>query len=320
MSDQSPTHDSIAIVIVNYNTAALLHECITAVQANSRMTRIEIVVVDNASVDDSLAMLNREFPDITLVALPRNVGFGAGNNHGVDATQAKYVMLLNSDAILRHDTATILAEYLETHPGVSCVGPRIELPDGRRQPRVFGRLPSLWRIAMQSLGVGTVLPAITFLGGIDGQDRGAAQQDVGWISGVCMMMRRTDFVAVGGFDPDIFMYCEDVELCWRLASLGRIVHLDQGAVMHYGGASSPSVAAQLRNALWQQQNLLAIVRKHDGPGHALAARPVLAFGLMMRMAIGLLLLPVRGLRENVLFRASWLRLRDLLAPTAPRRG
>ena len=301
----------LAVIVVSYNTAHLLRECLTAILDHSGDA--EIVVVDNASADGSAAMVQREFPSVRLIAQARNTGFGAANNVGVQAAAAEFVMLLNSDAILLEDTGRALVDYLRAHPDVICAAPRIVLPNGERQARVFGNQPSLWRIATQALYLSALFPGSESLAGIDGREPNTAEATVGWISGVCMVMRRTDFLAASGFDPEIFMYCEDVDLCGRLARPGsRIVRVDRFAVRHYGGASSPTLAAELRNAVWVQRNLLRVVRRRSGRGAAYAARLLISVGLILRVAAGLAAVPKRGVRNNRLLRTSWLRMRDLV--------
>jgi GT2 family glycosyltransferase len=307
----------LAIVIVNYNTAALLRGCLAAIHAVTDVKGTEIIVVDNASVDNSAAMVSREFPEVRLLALSENLGFGVANNLGVATSSASYIMLLNSDAVLLEDTGVGLVRYLEEHDDVSCVGPRIVLSTGERQPRVFGNLPSLWRIAMQSLHLDLLFPRTSIFEGTDGRDRGHMESDVGWISGVCMVMRRADFLAVGGFDPGIFMYCEDVDLCSRLSERGgRIVRIDRFPVLHYGGASSPSMAAQVKNTVRQQRNLLRVVRGRSGRAASHAARLLLLTGLLLRIAAGLVLTPKRGVRSNLLLCSSWRRMVDLVLPVS----
>jgi GT2 family glycosyltransferase len=308
---------TVSVIICTYNRAALLRECLTSIIRTSDMRASEIIVVDNASVDDTAATVRREFPTVRLLVQNENVGFCVANNIGVAASSAPYVMLLNSDAILLSDAAGNLVRFLEEHDDVKCAGPRIVLPNGERQPRVFGNLPSLWRIAMQSLYLGRLFPWIPVLEGVDGRDRPGPVDDVGWISGVCMVMRRLDFISVGGFDPTFFIYCEDVDLCSRLSERGgRIVRIDTYPVLHYGGGSSPLVAAQMRNSLLQQRNLLKIVRRRSGRLASAAASLLISLGLLLRIIVGVARVPTRGLRSNILLRSSWLRIRDLVSPVS----
>lgn len=308
---------TVSVIVCTYNGEALSRECLTSIIRTSDVHVTEIIVVDNGSVDDTVAMVRREFPTVRLLVQNENVGFCVANNIGVAASSAPYIMLLNSDAVLLGDTAGNLVRFLQEHENVKCAGPRIVLPNGERQPRVFGNLPSLWRIAMQSLYLGLLFPGIPVLEGVDGRDLPGPMDDVGWISGVCMVMRRLDFIAVGGFDPTFFLYCEDVDLCSRLSQRGgRIVRIDNHPVLHYGGASSPLIAAQLRNSLLQQRNLLKIVRRRSGRSASAAASLLISLGLLLRIVVGVAHIPTRGLRNNVLLRSSWLRIRDLVMPVS----
>lgn len=303
-----------SIVIVSYNTAALLADCLRAVAAQTDLANTEVIVVDNASSDESVAMVARDFPWVHLIAHSENAGFGIGNNLGVRQSSAPYVLLLNSDAILLEDTGAALVDYLERHEDVIAVAPKIVMTNGERQPRVFGNLPGLWHILMQSLDIGSLFPRIPALAGIDGRDLTRPEQNVGWISGVCIAMRRSDYEAVAGFDPALFMYCEDIELCWRLSKRGgRIVRLDRHGVLHLGGGSSRGLAGQLRNAVMQQQNLLQIIAKHEGKATSLAARALIFGGLVMRTCAGLAVVPRRGFANNLLLRTSLRRMRALFA-------
>jgi GT2 family glycosyltransferase len=308
---------SVSVVICTLNREALLRECLASIARMSDPQETEIIVVDNGSVDDTVAMVRREFPTVRLLVQSKNVGFCVANNIGVAASSAPYVMLLNSDAVLLSDTAGNLVRFLKEHDDVKCVGPRIVLPSGERQPRVFGNLPSLWRIAMQSLYLGQLFPRTPAFEGIDGRDRPGPVDDVGWISGVCMVMRRLDFIAAGGFDPTFFIYCEDVDLCSRLSQRGgRIVRVDADPVLHYGGGSSPLISAQLRNSLLQQRNLLKVVRGRSGRLASGLAALLISLGLLLRIAVGVARIPTRGIQSNVLLRSSWVRIRDLVMPVS----
>ncbi|MHB1529547.1 MAG: glycosyltransferase [Acidiferrobacteraceae bacterium] len=303
---------AISIIIVSYNTVDVLRECLTSVIAHCDTTTIEVIVVDNASSDGSCMMIRREFPAVRLVALTDNTGFGGGNNVGVKAATAPFVVLLNSDAILSCDIATPLVCYLKAHPGVACVGPRIVLPDGRSQPKTFGNQPSVWRVAMQSTGLNRVFPKCQLLAGVDGEYRYSADMTVGWLSGVCMAMRREQFMNIGGFDSRFFMYCEDIDLSRRLEIYGRIVSLDSYPVLHYGGASSRTLASRVRNAVWQQRNLLRIISDTSGPFSVLLARVIIVPGLLLRLFIGLAMIPRSGTMNNFTLLAAWARLLDVL--------
>ena len=300
-------------MIVSYNTIELLRECLQAVHQHSKNIATQVIVVDNASSDNSPEMVMQEFPQVTLLKMTDNLGFGVANNIGVEAANSPYVMLLNSDAILLGDVGKSLVNYLATHADVSCVAPRVVLPNGAPQPKVYGQLPSAWRIWMQSLGINQVFPKQNLFSGIDGLLESAKSLQVGWLSGVCMVMRRQDYLNVGGFDQRFFMYCEDVDLCVKLnRSIGRVVLVGEPDVLHYGGASSKTVSAKQRNAVWQQRHLLMIVRERCGNLSWASSMIAIMFGLCVRLIAGVVLIPLRGIRFNDPLNMAWARLVDLV--------
>ena len=308
----------MAIVVVNYRTPTLTCQTLDAVKRQVVPGSYELIVVDNASGDDSRELIGHAHPDAVLIAAGANLVFGAVNNLGVDAATAPYLVLLNSDAILGSDTPTRMVEFLAANPEVACVGPRVNLPDGTRQPKVAGNLPSPWRTTMQSLGASRLSPFWRGFDGIDIESVTDRITPVGWVSGVCMAMRTADYRAVGGFDPAFFMYCEDIDLCLRLSRRhGKIVHVDDWPITHLGGASSPTVGKRVRNAVWQQRNLLMILRQEYGPLGTLAARLGLLPGHCLRLTAGLARF---GRDGNYLLYAAWARLLDLFRPAQSLKG
>lgn len=299
----------LSIVIVSFNTQALLRECLEAVYAQVRGLEFEVIVVDNASHDGSPEMVRSLFPAVRLLALDENLGFGGGNNAGVRAAQGRVVFLLNSDAILLTNTPRFLLDYLDGHVDVACVGPRIVLPNRQPQPQAFGHLPSPWRLLMQAVGGGKA--RLPLFEGVDADVRKGDEMDIGWLSGVCLCLRREHYLQVGGFDERFFMYAEDVALCGRLRPFGRIVLLDDHDVLHYGGASSPNAASRVRNAVWQQRHILIVCRDEYGPVAAALGRLCVGLGLLLRLAAALLLIPRRGVAGNGLLQTTHARLLDL---------
>lgn len=299
----------LSIILVSYNTEALLRECLASVYAHTHGCSFEVIVVDNASQDGSVAMLRNEFPAVRCIEAGANLGFGAGNNLGAAQARGDYLLFLNSDTVLLEDTAAALLEHLQKQPGVACVGPRILWPDGRLQPQAFGHLPSPWRLLMQACG-GQAL-GLAACEGVDGRHRRGPWQDVGWLSGVCIALRREHFAAVGGFDPRFFMYAEDVALCGRLARFGKIRLIDAAGLRHYGGASSPRRDSRIRNAVWQQRHILQVCADEFGRPALHLGRLAVGLGLLLRCAAGLLRIPRQGLHDNLLLAASLARLGDL---------
>lgn len=306
---------ALSVIIVSYNTRDVLRECLDALFKKLDGLAFEVIVVDNASHDGSPGMVREAFPQAHVIELDDNVGFGAGNNVGVQAARGQYLFLLNSDAILLENTPLPLVQYLQQHAEVACVGPRIVQSDRNTQPRAFGHLPSPWRILMQSLGLGYL--GMRMLEGVDGRKRVPDEMQVGWLSGVCLCLRREDYLAVGGFDPRFFMYAEDVALCGRLQrEKGKILLVDRYDVLHYGGASSPNLDSRTRNAVWQQRHILQVCEDEFGPIARNLSVLFVAAGLCLRLAAALLLIPKHGIRANPGLKVNWARLCDLGGRTA----
>lgn len=302
----------ISIIIVNFNTVDYLRESLQSIYRHSKDGN-EVIVVDNASTDGSVAMVEAEFPQVHLIKSEKNLGFGLANNLAVKAAKGDYVFLFNSDAYLLTDTPHALVSYMDAHPEVSCVCPRVILPDsGEIQPKTFGFTPNLSRIFMQSIGLNRLLPQSTIFRGIDGDFRWAKEMQVGWVSGVCMCIRRPDYLSVGGFDARFFMYCEDIELCMKLQSKGDIVLYDSAEIVHYGGASSKQLSSKVKNAVLQQRHLLMITDEYKGRFTGLLARVIVLLGLVIRLFASVLLAPKRGLCNNELLRTCWARILDIL--------
>ena len=188
----------------------------------------EVVVVDSASGDGSVDYLRQAFSDgrVRVIESPSNRGFGAAVNLGVRECEADLLLILNSDATVSPGSLPRLVDLLLSDPSVGVVAPAVYGPDGRLQPGAYGRLPRR-RDLFSSRGWVR-------------RDADDPRQSVspGWISGVAMLLRREDFVGLGGFDERFTMYLEDVDLCRRLRAAGRSVRREPAAaVVHRGGQS-----------------------------------------------------------------------------------
>ena len=225
----------IAVAIVSYNTRELLRQCLASLVAQSD----EVIVFDNASTDGTLEMLRANYPQVTLLASDHNVGYGAAANRMLAACWSDYVLLLNSDTLLQPSALRALQTYLDEHPHVAVVGPRLANVDGSVQVSCFPFPLPLF-----------ALLRATFLGSLVGRVPGLRdcylpawphnqERAVPWVVGAALAIRRPAFNAVGGFDESFFMYSEEVDLCYRLRAAGwRTVFAPVTSVTHLGGASA----------------------------------------------------------------------------------
>ncbi len=268
----------VAAVIVNYNTRDHLLRCVASLRADGVK---EIVVVDNSSVDGSAAALAAVDPAVFLPT-GSNLGFGSAANVGAGATSGPLLLVMNPDAVVEAGAVGAMVEALDSDDGLAVVGPRVDNPDGTRYPSAR-RFPELG-VAVGHAFVGLVRPDNRFTRRykmLDVDREVAANVD--WVSGTCMLVRRSAFEAVGGFDADYFMYVEDVDLCWRLHRAGwQVGYEPKARVVHTVGASSDLMPYRMIAA--HHRSLLRFAtRTTGGPRRALL--PVVAVGLAVRMVL-----------------------------------
>jgi N-acetylglucosaminyl-diphospho-decaprenol L-rhamnosyltransferase len=221
---------TLTTVIVNWNTADLLLDCLDSLRAGE-VRLDDVLVVDNASTDDSVARVAQRFPAVHLIRNSANVGFAGANNQGIAASTGEYVLLLNSDTLVPPGAISSLVRFMSERPRVGACGPRLLRPDGTPQPYAYGgdpTLPYLLRRGFSRLLLGRSLHDWTI-------DR-ALQVD--WVSGACLLLRRVALDQVGPLDGQFFMYFEDNDLCLRLRRAGWQVYYEpQVAITHLGGQS-----------------------------------------------------------------------------------
>jgi N-acetylglucosaminyl-diphospho-decaprenol L-rhamnosyltransferase len=271
-----------AAVIVSYNVRALLLECIASLRDDG-VDRI--VVVDNASADGSAAAVRRHEPDVEVVGLDRNLGFGAAANRGVARTSTAYVAVMNPDVVVEPGSTKALVDALERDPGLAVVGPRVQTPDGALYPsaRIFPDLADAAGHAFFHF-VWPTNPYSRRYRMLDWDHAAAA--DVDWVAGTHLLARRRAWDEVGGFDERYFMYLEDVDLCWRLRRRGwRTGYEPAARVTHAIGRSTDQtpyrmIAAHHRSLLRYAANTTTGRRRLLLPviAVALAVRTVLAWG------------------------------------------
>jgi N-acetylglucosaminyl-diphospho-decaprenol L-rhamnosyltransferase len=227
-----------AAVVVNYNAGDALVECVTSVLAQDPLP--ELVVVDNASTDNSVDRLRRVHPDVRIVRSGGNLGYARAANLGIAATEAPLVAVLNPDTVLAPGVGKAVADRFYTEADLGAVGPRIHNTDGTVYPSAR-RVPTI----ADAVGHGLLFfvwrdnPFTRRYRETDADP--ARARDVDWVSGAAVWLRRAALDAVGGWDERYFMYVEDVDLCWRLRRSGwRVAYEPAGTVEHLLGVSTAS--------------------------------------------------------------------------------
>lgn len=285
----------LSIIVVSYNTRQLLDDCLASLYAaDAPAGGMEIIVVDNASSDGSPALVAERFPNARLIANANNRGFAAATNQGIAATDAPFVLLLNSDAEVAPDAVAALLAALEADAGLGAVGARLVGPDGELQPSC-SRAPTAWREAvhvlrLEQLASGLDYPPATW--------RSTAPVDVDVIQGACLMVRRAVVDAVGGLDEGYFMYSEETEWCERIRAAGwRLAWVPAARVVHHGGGSTRLVASAMFARLYASK--VRFLRRNRGAGAARAFKAALAVAAVVRVVAAPLALLARPRDEGL---------------------
>jgi GT2 family glycosyltransferase len=294
---------SVTAIVVSYETRDLLGRCLAAL----REEQVAAVVVDNASRDGSASFVREHFPEATLVALDQNVGFAAGCNAGAAHAATPFLLLVNPDAAPRPGAVAALVDCCRTSERTAGASPRILDEDGRETVSVLGYPTRWWRGA----------PPVTSFSGESA--RGTATRGTlrgQFAVGAALLLRRSAFDEVGGFDPGFFLFYEEVDLCRRLETAGwSLERCPDAVVTHFGGAST----RREWSAVYPHQlrGHLRYLEKHEGRRAASTARLVLLASVSMRY-LGSRGARRRGYAEGV----RWLARADLdeiaaLAPAGP---
>jgi GT2 family glycosyltransferase len=271
----------LSIIIVNWNTKALLASVLDSLEAATGDLTCEILVVDNASTDGSTEMVEERFPHVHLLKNAENVGFARANNQALTRSLGEYVLLLNSDTVVLPGALQFMLAFAQAHPTVGAIGPRLLNADGSLQVSCYPLLTArreFWRLMFleQLLGRRATYDMAHW-------DL-TRPRDVEVIQGACLLLRRDALTQVGFLDDRYFMYSEEMDLCYRLRQAGwQLCWVPQAKVIHYGGASSRKKAAAMYVQLYRSK--VQFQRKFWGARHARYFKALLAFAYLPRWLV-----------------------------------
>jgi GT2 family glycosyltransferase len=260
----------VSVSIVNAAGRELLLACLESLSREDA----EVVVLDNASEDGSVDAVRERFPHVRVIAQEFRAGFGANHNTVIRATRGRYVYVLNEDTTSDDWGFARMVAYLDAHPRVAALGPRLVYPDGRQQASAWRFPTPLWSaVSAATLGkVGIV------------QSLGTAAQRVDWLTAAALMLRRSALEEVGFFDESFFMYAEETDLQRRLAQAGYEARwFPEVTVVHHVGASTAAIPERRINEMWRSRH--RYWRKHHTAAGARFA--ALATGAQYAVRAGL---------------------------------
>ncbi len=279
----------VTIVIVNWNTREMLRNCLASIFDQTRRATFEVIVVDNASGDGTVEMIQTGFPRVILIANPENRGFAAANNQAIRQGRGRAILLLNPDTIIQDGAIDKCLDYLAAHPEIGALGPKVFWPSGERQSSVF-RFPGLLNMLLDV----THLPDICSEHWFWNRTRYAGSdwdqpREVDVVAGCFLLVRRQIVEQVGALDEEFFMYGEEAEWCYRIKQAGwRIVYFPGARIIHIWGGASRGRRVSLQTQRAKRRGYLMALQKTHGPGIMWVGNLIMLFGLVPRMPVWLL--------------------------------
>jgi len=289
----------LSIVVVNWNGRALLEDCLASIEREVRgrstpgRLETETLVVDQASSDGSAEAVRARFPWAEVLALPRNVGFAAGNNVGLRRARGRHCVLLNNDTVVLPDALERCVRYLDANPTVGVVGPQLLDPDGTKQNSVHS-VPNL----VSEIVPKAVLETIAPWRYPSKRYEHPGPIVVEAVLGACLVVRREVLETVGLMPEDYFMFLEETDWCWRIRRAGwKVVHLPDARVVHVHGATSKKrLPAETR--IEYHRSLYHFFEKNRGESIARTVRGLRLAKGVLRAAAGSVAAPFSRRRRD----------------------
>jgi N-acetylglucosaminyl-diphospho-decaprenol L-rhamnosyltransferase len=223
---------ALSIVLVCWNNKEYLDQCLNSLYDTGMRNSFDVIVVDNGSTDGSQHMLSEKYPQVRLVQNDSNLGLGKASNQGIEATQGRYVLLLNNDTIVNGAAFDAMVDFLEDHPRVGAVGGKILNPDGSVQS-CYNYFSTLWEEFLIATRLGEL-----FRPGYPSVMNEDEVKAVDWLTSACLMVRRATLDRVGLLDENYFIYGDEADLQYRIKKAGwEIYYLPNATTIHYGGRS-----------------------------------------------------------------------------------
>lgn len=290
MSGRSPgssgasgsVHADLAVVVVNYNAGAFLERCLASLERHAGDLRIDVLVIDNASVDGSHSDAVAAHPTVRLIENPVNRYLSPAWNQGIRETSAPLVLLLNPDAEMWHGTLADLVRVARGHPRAGIVGPAIREPDGRMYPSGRPFPTTVDAIGHAFLSPFTQANPFTRRYHMAGWDR-STERAVDWVSGSCMLVRREALDEVGLFDESFLLYGEELDMATRMHDAAwEVLFTPEVEILHEGAVST---GRSRRMFAMHSRSAFRYFRKHRATGWRRALLPVAWAALRIRAEV-----------------------------------
>lgn len=273
----------LSVVTVNLNTRDELRDCLASAR-DADSGSAEIVVVDNASTDGSVEMVQGEFTDVRLIRNSENLGFARASNQGIRATAGRYVLLLNPDCVVHPGALTELVRFGDANPDTGIFGLRMLNPNGT----VFEscrRFPTLAAGIFRNALLARLFPKNPYIREYLMTDWDHSEvAEVDWVSGAALVARREMLDQIGVLDERFFMYCEDVDIAYRAKQAGwKVMYFPGATVMHLRARSSDQNPVPMIIAF--HRSMYAFFKKHYSARSSVLTRAIVPLGLTFRTLV-----------------------------------
>ena len=277
----------LSVVIVNYNVRYFLHTCLQSVLKAAEGLDAEIIVVDNASSDDSVDMLKSDFPSVRLLVNRENVGFSRANNQAISVSKGQYVLLLNPDTIIPEDCLSSCLTYMDEHEDSGGLGVKMIDGSGTFLPESKRGLPTPWVAFYKISGLSRVFPRSKRFGkyhlGYLNEDE---TNEIEVLSGAFMFLRKSLLNKIGGLDESFFMYGEDIDLSYRITQAGfKNIYFPENQIIHFKGESTKK--SSVNYVLVFYRAMIIFAKKHFKQGNARAFSFLINFAIYIRAGLAI---------------------------------
>lgn len=275
----------VSIIIVNWNSADFVRQCVKSIRASGLVLSHEVLVVDSGSFDQCGKMLALEFAEVRFIQSRANVGFASANNLGARLARGRFLLFLNPDTEVVGPAIEKLVQALEREPETGLAGARLLNADGTLQSSCIQSFPTILNQFLDSEWLRRLHPQSRLWGMAPLHEEVLAPSVVEVVSGACLMIRGSLFRQLSGFDERFFMYAEDLDLCYRARQAGNAcLFVPEAVVIHHGGGSSSS-ARSMFSVVMMRESVHRLLTLHRGRGVAFGYRAVLGIAALVRLPL-----------------------------------
>ena len=275
----------VSIIIVGLNVRDVLQECLTSIHKETKGIDFEIIYIDNASNDESVEMVRKNFPETVIIQNEQNNGFVKSNNQGIEISKGRYILLLNSDTVILDNAIAKTINFADSHPEAAVVGCKVLNPDKTPQSTMCCKFPSVLNLILSGMFLDRLFPKNKFFGreGMEWWGKNSISE-VDVVSGCYMLVRKEAIDKIGGMDERYFIYSEEVDWCYRFKKSGwKILFTPEPEIIHYGGQTTKQTVEKFK--LQYYGSKLIFMRLHKSTLEFLFTRFLIALFLFLRIPL-----------------------------------